>query len=120
MVLARDALVKTLTEYQDFTGVRVVAVFDGRGGETSEETTPGGIQVFYSAQAQTADAVVERLAATYARDHDLTVATDDTLEQQTATSFGATAISTDLLKQMMEESQGDLRRELKHRRQKLR
>ena len=29
-VLARDRLIKVLTEYQDFTGIRVVLVFDGR------------------------------------------------------------------------------------------
>jgi len=115
MSLARDALIKLLTEYQDYTGVRTVAVFDGKGSEVGEESDPGGIQVFYSAQGQTADAVIERLAATYAREHDLTVATDDLLEQHTASSFGATAVSTELLRQMLEESQGSLRRELKRR-----
>ena len=29
--LARDALVRKLRDYQDWTGVRVVVVFDGRG-----------------------------------------------------------------------------------------
>jgi len=56
--LARDALIKALTEYQDYTGVRVVAVFDGQGSKLEEATEPGGIQVFYSAQGQTADEVV--------------------------------------------------------------
>lgn len=115
MSLARDALIRMLTDYQDFSGVRVVAVFDGRGTDVGEESTPAGIQVFYSAEGQTADAVIERLAAKYAREHDLTVATDDLLEQHTASSFGATAVSTDLLRQTLEESDASLRRELKRR-----
>lgn len=113
--LARDALVKVLTEYQDFTGIRVVAVFDGQGGKATDATEPGGIQVFYSARGQTADDVVERLVAKYAREHDITVATSDLLEQQTVTSFGGTSISAEMLHRMLEETQGDLKRELKRR-----
>ena len=41
--LAREALLKQLRDYQDWTGVRVVAVFDGKGAKASEVTEPGGI-----------------------------------------------------------------------------
>ncbi len=118
-VLARDALVKALTEYQDFTGIRVVAVFDGQGGKPTEVSEPGGIQVFYSAQGQTADDIVERLVAKYGGEHDITVATSDRLEQQTATSFGGTCVSAELLQKMLEETQTDLQRELKQRERSL-
>ncbi len=114
-VLAREALVKALTEYQDFTGIRVVAVFDGAGGKLSDASEPGGIQVFYSPQGQTADDIVERLVAKYGQQHDITVATSDLLEQQTATTFGATCVSAEMLQKMIEENQGDLQRELKRR-----
>jgi predicted RNA-binding protein with PIN domain len=70
--LARDELVKILTEYQDASGVRVVAVFDGKGLKPNEDSTPGGIQVFYSATGQTADAIVERLVAKYGEQHEIT------------------------------------------------
>src|SRR5437763_11552127 len=56
--LARERLVKTLTEYQDYSGVRVVLVFDGRGQSVSEVTEPGGIQIFYSNIGRTADQIV--------------------------------------------------------------
>lgn len=114
-ILARDELVKILTEYQDFTGVKVVAVFDGQGGKASEATEPGGIQIFYSAAGQTADSVIERLVARYASQHDITVATGDLLEQQTAASFGATCVSVEILRQMLGECRVDLNRELKRR-----
>ncbi len=86
---ARETLVKQLTEYQDFTGVHVAVVFDGQGGKVTEETEPGGIQVFYSGAGQTADDVIERFVATYGKENEITVATDDMLEQQTAITFGA-------------------------------
>ena len=118
MILAREALVKALTEYQDFTGIRVVLVFDGQGGKLSEATEPGGIQVFYSGQGQTADDVIERLVAKYGHEHDITVATDDHLEQQTASTFGATCVSTEMLKRMIEETHADLQRELKRQKRR--
>ena len=114
MTLARDALVKLLTGYQDGTGVHVVAVFDGKGAKKSTETTePGGIQVFYSGADRTADDIIERFVAAYSGEHEITVATADLLEQQTVNSFGALAISTDTLKTMIGEAQGDLQRRLK-------
>ena len=118
-VLARDALVKALTEYQDYTGIRVVAVFDGQGDKTDEATEPGGIQIFYSGQGETADDVIERLVAKYGREHDITVATNDLLEQDTSTGFGATCISAEVLKMMLEESQGAFQRDLKRRKRGL-
>jgi uncharacterized protein len=114
-VLARDALVKRLTDYHDFSGIHVVAVFDGKGGRASEASEPGGIQVFYSRAGQTADEIVERLVAKYAGEHDITVATDDHLEEQTALSFGATCISSEGLRLQLEDSRDDLQRELKKR-----
>ena len=118
MILAREALIKTLTEYQDITGIRVVAVFDGQGGKVSETTEPGGIQVFYSSQGQTADSVIERLTATYGREHDLTVATSDLQEQDTAVSFGAVCVSVEILHGMIEEARSGFQRDLKrHRRE---
>jgi len=118
MLLARESLVKTLTEYQDITGIRVVAVFDGQGEHISEVSEPGGIQVFYSGQGQTADSVIERLVATYGREHDLTVATSDLLEQDTAASFGAVCISVEILHGMIEEARAGFVRESKrHRRE---
>jgi predicted RNA-binding protein with PIN domain len=101
--LARDALVKQLRDYQDWTGTRVVVVFDGQGAQTSAIADPGEIQIFYSRSGQTADAVVERLASKYASDFKLIVATDDQLEQQTAAACGAECISAGALRGLLQE-----------------
>lgn len=118
-VLARDELIRRLTAYQDASGVRVVAVFDGKGAAANEAGEPGGIQVFYSGAGQTADEIVERLAAKYASKHEMSVATDDYMERQTAEAFGAIAISTELLRALLDEAEGDLTRRIKQHRRKL-
>jgi uncharacterized protein len=105
--LARDALVKKLRDYQDYTGVRVVVVFDGKGSSATEQSEPHSVQVFYSRAGQTADAIIERLAGKYAGKFDLTVATADLLEQETATAFGAECISIANLRAMIEEAVPD-------------
>jgi hypothetical protein len=115
---ARDELVRRLTQYQDASGIRVVAVFDGRGEKTSEDSTPSGIQIFYSRVGQSADEIVERLCARYASEHDITVATDDNLERQTALTFGASVMSSEMLRQVLEDAESDLQRRLKKHRAK--
>ena len=102
--LARDALVKKLRDYQDYTGVRVVVVFDGKGTSATEQSEPHSVQVFYSRAGQTADAIIERLASKYAEKFDLTVATSDFLEQETASACGAACISIENLRALIDEA----------------
>jgi predicted RNA-binding protein with PIN domain len=102
--LARDALVKKLRDYQDYTGIRVVVVFDGKGTSATEESEPHSVQIFYSRAGQTADAIIERLASKYAEKFDLTVATSDLLEQETASACGAQCISIENLRALIDEA----------------
>jgi uncharacterized protein len=102
--LARDALVKQLRDYQDWTGIHVVVVFDGRGAEVSEQSDPGEIQIFYSRSGQTADAIIERLAARYASNCDLIVATSDSMERQTVMACGAECISPEGLRDLLKDA----------------
>jgi len=102
--LARDALVKKLRDYQDWTGVQVAVVFDGKGPAVSVNSDPGEIQIFYSRKGQTADSIVERLASKYAARFKLLVATSDFLEQETASACGAECISPEALRWLLEEA----------------
>jgi len=114
----REELIRLLTRFQDNTGTHVVVVFDGRGSKTTQEDEPGGIQIFYSRAGQTADSVIERLVAKYAQNFEICVATDDTMERTTVSSFGARWINTVQLRAEMDEANSDIRDRLKnlHRR----
>jgi uncharacterized protein len=96
--LAREALIKQLRDYQDWTGVRVVVVFDGKGGKIETTSDPGDVQVFYSRTGQTADAIIERLASKYAKRFELMVATSDSMEAETVEACGAQWISPEALR----------------------
>ncbi len=119
MAAARDSLIKTLTDYQDQSGVQVVLVFDGQGARTSEESEPDGIQVFYAPAGRTADEIIERLVAKYAATRRLIVATSDGLEQQTAISFGAAGcVSAEGLRDVLASAAREFERRAKGYRRK--
>ncbi|MEP6603344.1 MAG: NYN domain-containing protein [Spartobacteria bacterium] len=104
--LGRETLIKQLRNYQDWTGVRVVVVFDGTGSQVDAIADLEDIQIFYSRSGQTADAVIERLASKYAKRFAVTVATSDYLEQQTVAACGAEYMSAEALLDLLKETGG--------------
>lgn len=100
--LAREALTKRLRDYQDWTGVRVVVVFDGKGRKIDASSEPSDVQVFYSRAGQTADAIIERLASKYAKRFEIMVATSDSMEGETVEACGAEWISPEALRGLLE------------------
>ena len=102
--LAREALIKQLRDYQDWTGVRVVIAFDGKAPNISAISDPGDVQIFYSRSGQTADTIIERLASKYAEKFKLMVATSDSMEAETIHACGAQWISPDALRTLVEEA----------------
>ncbi|HYY35364.1 MAG TPA: NYN domain-containing protein [Candidatus Binatia bacterium] len=99
--LAREALIKRLRDYQDWTGARVVVVFDGKGRKIETSSDPAEVQVFYSRTGQTADAIIERLASKYAKRFELMVATSDSMEGETVEACGAEWISPEALRGLL-------------------
>jgi uncharacterized protein len=102
--LAREALLKQLRDYQDWTGVRVVAVFDGKGRKVDSTSEPAEVQVFYSRSGQSADSIIERLASKYAKQYELVVATSDSMEAETVHACGAEWISPDGLRGLIADA----------------
>lgn len=102
--LAREALTKKLRDYQDWTGIRVAVVFDGKGHLVTATSEPGEIQIFYSRAGQTADSIIERLASKYGGRFNLLVATSDVMEQETASACGAECISAEALRWLLKEA----------------
>ena len=99
--LAREALIKQLRDYQDWTGVRVVVVFDGKSKKVEATSDPTDVQIFYSRSGQSADAIIERLASKYAKRYELAVATSDSMEAETVHASGAEWISPDGLRRLI-------------------
>ena len=102
--LAREALLKELRHYQDWSGKKVVTVFDGQGSRVSETRAPHDVQVFYARRGQSADAIIERLACKYAPRFDVTVATSDLLEMETVNACGAACVSPEGLRELLESA----------------
>ena len=117
---AREQLVRLLEHYQDASGVRVVAVFDG--GTQSKTTAglsgPAGVQVFYPRAGQTADAIIERLVLKYAAAHRLTVATNDNLIRTAAVAAGASTMDSETLSAEMQRATSELAGTLERLRRK--
>lgn len=100
-VLAREALVKQLRDYQDWSGDSVVVVFDGQGARATSTAYPKDVQIFYARSGQSADAIIERLACKYAKRFPITVATADLLEMETVNACGAACISPEGLRDLL-------------------
>src|SRR5205809_3425137 len=99
--LARESLIKQLRDYQDWTDVRAVVVFDGKGRKIGASSDPGDVQIFYSRSGQSADAIIERLASKYAKRYELLVATSDSMEAETVQACGAEWISPEALRGLL-------------------
>lgn len=102
--LARIELVRRLRDLGDRSGWKVVVVFDGRQGERNfEGGEEDGILVVYSKGTETADTVVERIAARFSEKGDeVRVASNDRMVLTTALAFGATGMRIEKLERWME------------------
>jgi predicted RNA-binding protein with PIN domain len=88
---ARDVLLTILSEYQVFSGNKVIVVFDahqvpGMGKKLKEYR----IDIYYTKENETADELIERLVKKMtSRRRRVTVATSDSTEQHIAFGSGA-------------------------------
>ena len=120
--VARVELLQRLRNLQDMSGVQVVVVFDGTGAKISEEREPNGLQIIDADASHTADNLIEKIAAKYAKERPVRVVSADGLLCETVAAFGADWLSPDMLKSMCEDAERDMRGridKLKTRRQML-
>lgn len=102
---ARLELIRMLRDLGDWSGWKVVVVFDGRQRDRSfEGGGREGIMVIYSKGSETADAVVERLAARFSEKGDeVRVASNDRMVLMTATTFGASGMRIEALERWIRD-----------------
>lgn len=92
---ARIELLEVLSEYQHYSGIRIIVVFDGHlvKGNTGTEEIYKGMRVVYTKENETADNFIERTLDEIGRIKRVRVATSDWMEQQIVLSRGGTRIS---------------------------
>lgn len=80
---ARDKLMDILSNYQGYTGERLILVFDAYKvkGNIGEKVIFHNIEVVYTKEDETADMYIERLTNTLGSKYQVTVATSDGLVQ---------------------------------------
>jgi uncharacterized protein len=88
---ARDELLSILSEYQAYSGIKIVVVFDahqvpGVGKKLKEYR----VDIYYTKENETADELIERLVKRWSsRRRRITVATSDYTEQRVTFGSGA-------------------------------
>lgn len=88
---ARDELLSILSEYQAYSGIKIVVVFDahqvpGIGKKLKEYR----VDIYYTKENETADELIERLVKRWSsRKRRITVATSDYTEQRVTFGSGA-------------------------------
>lgn len=89
----REALVRLVCETATALAYRVTVVFDGRGPRAEIESNLHAIEVVFAPAHQTADAYIERLAASQPDAARMLVVTSDRAERETTEAAGASSMS---------------------------
>lgn len=110
---ARIKLMDVLCNYQGFRKCILILVFDAykvKGG-VGEVMDYHNIHVVYTKEAETADAYIEKTTHEIAREHHVTVATSDALEQMIILGQGAIRLSANDLKEEIIRVRDQIRRD---------
>ncbi|MCL2616429.1 MAG: NYN domain-containing protein [Defluviitaleaceae bacterium] len=93
---ARDKLLDTLADYQGATGHDVTVVFDAHKVKDGSGafSALAGVSVVYTKEGETADNLIESLAAALSREAVVRVVTSDYVEQIVSFGRGAFRMST--------------------------
>lgn len=104
LAAARGKLADILCNYQGFRRCTLILVFDAYKveGNPGEITKYHNIHIVYTKEAETADQYIEKTVKKIARDHAVTVATSDALEQVIILGQGARRMSAAGLREEVE------------------
>ena len=110
---ARDKLMDILCDYQGYKKMTVILVFDAYKvkGNPGSVIKYHNIHVIYTKEAETADQYIEKAVHAIGRQHKVTVATSDGLEQVIIMGQGAQRLSSLGLKEEIEEMKKEIRKE---------
>ncbi len=113
---ARDRLLEQLADYQSYSGVKVIVVFDAYyvAGGVGSDFLHRKVRVLFTRERETADECIERLVGdwTSAR-RNVYVATSDLTEQHVAFGKGALRVTARELKIAVEQSSNEIQTTIK-------
>lgn len=111
---ARDVLLEKLSDYQAFSGLRVIVIFDAyRVPGLGKSFIQGKVQVYFTKEKETADECIERLVGELShRRRKIYVATSDFIEQHIIFALGALRISARELLTQVEQSEREVKRKI--------
>lgn len=92
---ARDRLINIMCNYQGVRKMELILVFDAYkvAGGTGSVVKEGNIYVVYTKEAETADQYIEKTSHVLSKNHKVSVATSDGLEQIIILSQGSLRMS---------------------------
>lgn len=93
--VAREELIEIMAEYQHYSGIKIIVVFDAHlvKGNSGNQETIKGVKVVYTKENETADQYIEKWLNDIGRVERVRVATSDWMEQQIILGRGGTRIS---------------------------
>lgn len=113
---ARIKLLDILSNYQAFTKLEVIVVFDAYKvkGNLGEMSDYHNIHVVYTKEAETADSYIEKLTHRISKDYQVTVATSDGLVQLITRGNNCIVMSARELKAEIERTNENIREYLSY------
>lgn len=112
---ARGKLMDLLTNFQGYTGIHLILVFDAYRvkGNPGTVTKYHNIHVIYTKEAETADMFIEKTTKEIGKKHQVMVATSDALEQMIIMGHGAVKISAPAFLEEIERVNQLIREEIR-------
>jgi predicted RNA-binding protein with PIN domain len=114
--IARDALIRRLTHYQDAVGTPITIFFDGAGrrGPAPPHDAEHSVEVLFSQNGKTADQMIERAAHRFAAWGEVLAVTNDFAERDTVVAMGGfTSPCRDFIR-AVEEALGEQTEDIHH------
>lgn len=110
---ARIKLIDIMADYQAYKGINVIIVFDAHmvKGSTRSKERISGVDVIYTAEGETADMIIEKIAGQFNEFDTVMVATSDWAQQRIVFGRGAARLSA----KELEREVNTCRREVKNR-----
>lgn len=112
---AREQLIANLSAYYPWCWERIIVVFDGRSYHWQRTT---GVEVVFTEGSESADTMIEKLAAGLSLYFQVEVATSDFAELRAVSALGANVLSARALRERLEAEREAYREKLARKNKK--